>query len=275
MNLLCAWFHIACSVSAPPPPVTVIPTPVNLPSSLSAVASAAAASSCAARAWNGRGTAPTAYMQGMAMSFGKSYCKLKSGDAAMKLASEPNTGDDTHDAISWYNSNYRGLGMVNGGGIDTLRHLFVLAISHGMQESSGKYCTGHDNSAGTETSTEAEAGLFQTSANASSSSPLLAGIYGYYQANPSKCLLDVFSRGVTCSAGNWANVGSGQGAQFQALMKSCPAAAVEVDLVTLRVLKNHYGPIIRKAAELYGPCDDMLSKVQASVDAGNLCASLL
>lgn len=264
--------------SAPKPvvqPTPVISSPAISALDLQALKTIADSAACSAHSWQNRGTAPSAYLEGMALAFAREYCKLNAGDAVAKLAAEANTGDDAHDAISWYNSNFKNISMVNVGGVDTLRHLFVLAISHGMQESSGKYCTGHDMSAGIELATEAEAGLFQTSANAVGSSSLIPGVLSFYASHPANCLLDVFQKNVSCPAHDAVNVGSGSGAQFQQLLKSCPAAAVEVDLITLRVLRKHYGPINRKEAELYAPCDTMLSQIQKAVDSNSsLCGEL-
>ena len=78
-----------------------------------------------------------------------------------------NTHNDSVDALSWYNSNFINLDMMNEeDGVDTMHHLFVLLMGLGMRESSGKHCEGRDRSASNSTSDTAEAGLYQTSWNA-------------------------------------------------------------------------------------------------------------
>jgi hypothetical protein len=160
-------------------------------------------------------------------------------------------------------------------GIDTLRHLFVLLIGLGMRESSGKYCEGRDRSASNTTAETAEAGLFQTSFNARSASPLLPVIFAQYKANP-QGFLDVFKEGVRCSAAGLENFGSGEGVEFQRLSKECPAFAAEFAAVGLRHVRKHWGPIAMRAAEVRAECDEMLRQVQDAVDASPvICSALL
>jgi hypothetical protein len=76
------------------------------------------------------------------------------------LMAKTNSGKDSVDALSWYNSNFKGIGLTNEGGPDTLRDLYLLALGLGMRESSGQYCEGRDTSATNTDSATAEAGLF-------------------------------------------------------------------------------------------------------------------
>jgi len=163
----------------------------------------------------------------------------------------------------------------NTSGADTLRHLFVLMIGLGMRESSGKHCEGRDTTAHNVTSDTAEAGLFQVSFNAKDASPLLPQIFAQYKANPSG-FLDVFKEGVHCSAASLENFGSGDGRDFQRLCKECPAFAAEFAAVALRHIRKHWGPIIRRQAQVRPECDALLSQVQAAIDASDaLRAALL
>jgi len=59
------------------------------------------------------------------------------------------------------------------GGVDVLRHLFVLLTGLGMRESSGHYGEGRDASATNTSAYTAEAGLFQVSYNSHHASLLL------------------------------------------------------------------------------------------------------
>lgn len=124
--------------------------------------------------WLDRGVAPKGYIKGMAVVYAKVYCQLKAANPFAKEMAKANTGNSDKDALAHYAQKFRDLGMNNSvAGVDTLRHLFVLLIGLGMRESSGKYCEGRDRSASNTTAETAEAGLFQTSYNARSASPLL------------------------------------------------------------------------------------------------------
>jgi hypothetical protein len=243
------------------------PPKAPAPSPLDQITRIAAASRLARFAWKGRGKAPAGYVKGMALAYGRVYCKFKAGDAAVVDMGHKNTGDQAHDALAWYEKVFKAAGMDNStSGVDTLRHLFVLLIGLGMRESSGRYCEGRDRSAGNRRADSAEAGPFQTSFNARTASPLLPRIFAQYQANPSG-FLDVFKEGVRPTAADLKNFGSGKGKEFQRLSKACPAFAAEFAAVGLRHIRKHWGPIIRKQAQVRPECDALLSKVQAAVDS--------
>ena len=146
----------------------------------------AARSAIARFDWPRRGVAPAGYIKGMAVVYARVYCKLRAGDPfaiEMAKAKEQST---SCDALSWYDAEFHALGMRNdSAGVATLRHLFVLLIGLGMRESSGKHCEGRDRSQSNTTAQTAEAGLFQTSFNARSGSPLLPQLFAQYLENPS------------------------------------------------------------------------------------------
>ena len=120
------------------------------------------------------------------------------------------------------------------------------------------------------TSDTAEAGLYQTSYNAHSSSNMFDQVMCEYRAgagrdNP-QGWLDVFKEGVECDSGDCQNYGDGWGWKFQDLCKQRPAFAVETCALTLRNLCNHYGPIVRLEAELRPEADAILQQIQDYVD---------
>jgi hypothetical protein len=195
-------------------------------------------------------------------------CKLGAGDAAATEMAKADTGNSNKDALAWYGNVFSAAGMNNSvSGPDTLRHLFVLMMGLGMRESSGRHCVGRDTTASNTTAETAEAGLFQTSFNARSASPLMPVLFTNYAANPSG-FLDVFKQGpVTCSAANLANFGSGPGKEFQRLSKECPAFAAEFAAVGLRNIRKHWGPINTRKAQLHPNADAMLKQVQQAIDA--------
>jgi hypothetical protein len=216
--------------------------------------------------WKDRGAAPRGYIKGMALVFARCYCKLKAGDPAAIAMAQANTGDNNRDALAWYAQKLNNAGLnVEATGAPTLRHLFVLLIGLGMRESSGRYCEGRDRSTSNTTADTAEAGLFQTSFNARTASPLLPKIIQVYNASPDG-FLKVFKEGVTSKPKDLENFGSGAGKDFQKLSKESPAFAAEFAAVILRNQRTHWGPINRKEAEIKPACNDMLKMVQNAVD---------
>src|SRR5215467_10280264 len=168
-------------------------------SPLDQITQMASASRLARFAWRGRGRAPAGYIKGMALVYGRVYCKFKAGDTAVLDMARKDNGDQARDALAWYRRVFNTAGMDNSiTGVDTLRHLFVLLIGLGMRESGGRYCEGPDSRARKVRADTAEAGLFQTSFDARKASPLLPQIFAQYQETPSG-FADVFKEGANCS----------------------------------------------------------------------------
>jgi hypothetical protein len=226
-------------------------------------------SAIASYQWLDRGVAPRGYLRGMAAAFGRLYCKLNQNrDAASEMAMA-DSGDGATDALAWYGNEFSSLGMDNSNaGPDVLRHLFVLLTGLGMRESSGRYCEGRDTSAGNTGGETAEAGLFQVSHNSIYAHFLLAALYAQYRGATD--FQDIFREGVTCNGTSWNNWGAGDGRDFQALTKACPAFAVEYAALALRKIRTHWGPVIRRTAELRPECDDLFQSVAAYIDANGI-----
>jgi peptidoglycan hydrolase-like protein with peptidoglycan-binding domain len=230
----------------------------------------AGGSPLAHHSWSGRGVAPAGYIKGIAVSYANAYAKWKQGASATAVMAAAASGNSSTDALSWYAAGFSTLGMSNAtAGSDALRHTFVLLTGLGMRESSGRYCCGRDMSASNVTADTAEAGLFQQSWNSRSASPELPKLFAQYSGNP-QGFLSVFQEGVTPQAGDLTNYGSGDGAAFQALCKSCPDFAVEAAAIGLRTIRQHWGPINRQEAELRPEADQLFQQVQALVDAGGV-----
>lgn len=270
----------AASPAAPPtvpiiPAASVASDALNLLSleKIARIVSAAATSQIINHRWK-NGSSPRGYVKGSAVSFGNLYAKLLAGDPAAALAAQANTGDDDHDAISWYNSNFQALGMDNSAaGPDTLRHEAVMMLGLGMRESSGIYCEGRDRSANNETADTAEAGLFQASWDFHRASPLITKLFETYYPARFDGYLGIYKEGVSCSPRQLENYGTGRGRDFQALCKVCPDFAYETVAVGLRVIggqrpHGHWGPIQRKEAELIPAADALFKQVQAIVSEG-------
>jgi len=244
------------------------------PGPLDEIIQIAGTSAIAAYNWKNRDVAPRGYIKGMALAYARVYCKLKTGEAAATEMAKANTGNATKDALAWYAQIFQNAGMSNeAAGVNTLRHLFVLLIGLGMRESSGRYCEGRDRSANNTGANTAEAGMFQVSFDARSASPLLPQLFQQYSANPSG-FVDVFKEGVKCTASDLQNFGTGPGRDFQRLCKECPAFAAEFAAVGLRNIRQHWGPIIKKAAEVRPEANLMLTQVGHAVDTSNLCPAV-
>ena len=237
----------------------------------------AAGSNLARSTWSvggGREVAPIGYIKGMALVFAIEYCKLGNGDAAATDMAKANTGVANTDALAHLAPEFTAAGMRNDvAGADTLRHLWVLLMSLGMRESSGRYCQGRDTGANNTAADTAEAGPFQASFNARLGSPLMTQLFQQYRANPAG-FVEVFREGVTCTAADLQNFGAGDGKEFQKLSKESPAFAAEFAALGLRNIRQIWGPINAKTVEIRPECDDFLRQVQDLVDAQNLCPLL-
>lgn len=224
-----------------------------------------------------QGIAPIGYYLGMALTYGRVYCKLKKGDQiAIEMAKKPIAGDKK-DSLSLYNSIFNNNGMTNNrDGVDTLRHLFVLMMGMGMLESSGNHCEGAERRKNKTIinpgANEAEAGLFQTSYNAiySIGDPMLRTIYDYYKANSANGFLPFFAKGAKCDPLDSINSGVGEGVTFQELSKKCPAFTVEFTALALRKTSTHWSTVRDKRAEIVKECDGLFLKVQQYIDTNGI-----
>jgi len=265
------WGALYAEAPPLPGPTPPSPPPAPLtPDQQTAIKNIAARSKIASYSWEDRGRAPTAYTQGMALTFATTYMKLNANDPAAVLMAKARTSSDK-DALNVYRSQFDSMRMSNEtSGGDTLRHLFALMLGHAVRESSGQFCCGRDQSASNTSSTEAETGLFQTSYNAhGASDPQFDNLMDQYMRGECPGYVTTFAQGVSCSSDDWECYGSpsDRGWQFQALCKLAPAFSAESAALTLRKLCNHYGPIIREEVELKADADRMFQEVQDYVDS--------
>lgn len=249
----------------------------------------AAQSECAAHKWgNGRGAAPRSYIEGVTLVFARAVCQPQRADVQV-VSSPMDTSPHNDDALAVYQAKFRAADMRNDtAGVNTLRHSYALLIGLGMMESSGKYCEGRDVSQCFAKADSAEAGLFQTLYGAHHFSTSLVGLFQSYSADQSRCLLEVFQGSITCKIMKSHNpkcpsatsdvAGSGSGADWQRLTKTCPAFATEYGAVVLRKhggLQGEFNPIRKQQAELRPECDSMLRTVQTYVEQHpEVCSAL-
>ncbi|BAO87894.1 putative membrane protein [Caballeronia cordobensis] len=247
-----------------------------------------ASSPCTATDWNDRGRAPRAYLVGMSLVFAKSVCDASRADVVVASRRVHATHTRT-DGLAVYESKFKELGLQNGvSGLDTLRHTYLLLLGLGMRESSGKYCEGRDVSQCFVDPKSAEAGPFQTSWGVHRADPTLSGLMHRYHADKSGCMLEHFKDKISCRIWRSRNrrcpdatsdvVGTGPGAEWQRLTKTCPAFATEYAAVVLRTsggLSGEFNPIRKQQAQLIPACEAMLKQVQTYVtDNKESCSSL-
>jgi hypothetical protein len=258
-----------------------VPAPVASGVYLSQIKELASSSTCANYSWKDRGRAPAGYIKGITLSFARSLCRLKSSEknyfSIAKVMSAANLNNTSKDALAYYQNNFSNIGVDNSvAGEEPLRAVYTLGMGLGMRESNGKYCEGWDTSAGSSrTSSEGEAGLFQVSYNSIGSSVELLKLYTEYQSSSSsRCMLNIFKEGASCSSNSI--LGSGAGADYQIFNKACPAFATEYAMTLLRIERAHWGPINRMEAEVIPACDQLLKNVQDLVnsDTQNVCQDI-
>jgi len=216
----------------------------------------AATSSCAKVQWKNRGLAPLGFIKGMAKTFALSYCAPTS-PTTLKL-SKP-LGSQTDDALKYY-------GLKPATPKDIFIETFTLGTGLAMRESSGSYCTGRDKSAGNTSSDTAEAGLMQTSFNSVNADKELKRLFDFYVKDGAPCYLETFKEGASCKPYDNVNFGAGDGLKFQKLSKSCPAFAAQYSMIVTRVLKSHFGPILRLEAQISTECRQMFKGLASELD---------
>lgn len=215
---------------------------------------------CSGYKWKDRAVAPVGYMNGMAMSFARSYCRAKKIPA---LSVAKAAGDPATDVLAHY-------GKQSAQGLPALLDAWTIALGLGMRESSGKYCEGRDMSATNTAADTAEAGLFQASANSLSAHPELENYAAEYAQNLPACELQLFVEGVnashkSCQPKVVGDEGS-KGRAFQQLSRECPAFAAEYAVTLTRSRRKHFGPLNRKEAEYRTECRSMFEQVAKLVD---------
>lgn len=249
-----------------PPYPPSLPEPLP-PALVTRIKQIAGASPIARYSWRDRGVAPAGYTKGMALAWANVYRRLLERDYIAEQMARANTHNDSTDALSWYDSIFRGAGMRNDvSGPDTLRHLYVLLTGLGMRESSGKHCCGRDQSASNTSSMTCEAGSHQTSWNISDCTSDMEVLMDQYSTDTSLCGLETFEEGVTCSQADWSCYGSGEGLRYQQMSKLCPQFHLEVTALGLRKLRQHWGPINRHEAEVKTACNDLFVEIQELVN---------
>ena len=242
------------------------------------VVAAAKASAIARHNWKDRGPACIGYTAGMAVGYASAYARLQAHDPVadrMSRALEP-AFRDTHgrlkgDALTWYNDQFKAIGMGTATAAERLRRLFVLLLGLGMRESSGRYCEGRDRNANNTGADTAEAGLFQISFDLVASRAELLDVFHHYQNNQDQGLREIFEVEMSPPPRpkDLENFGppTSAGFAFQKISKECPAMTAEIAGLGLREEAGHWGPIINHAAEVRSASKELLLAVEQIIDA--------
>jgi hypothetical protein len=236
------------------------------------------ASGLSAYSWKGRGLVPIGYLNGMALTFARVYCKFLSGDYFVSLmAKAPKPKKGRIDALAYLRKKFKGARMPNiTDGADTLRHLFVLLLGIGVRESEGIFCAPrhfkHKNKS------EDEAGLFQMSYSIGVGNIDRIEINQFYKSLlnlPYSGYLPAFSNGVKCGSFPLTDTSGGAAGEFRNFCLTQPALCAELAALCCRFRRESWGPVNEATVELLPAVDSLLLSVQASVDAEKSCSCFL
>jgi hypothetical protein len=226
----------------------------------------AAISECATHSWKyGQGVMPIGYTKGLALIYAKSYCEHVGNKATVVSIMRGELGEARHDAITFFQE-VSDIPVATP--LQRLEAVYTLAIGMGTRESSGEPGAGaaYDKANPDPTALTAEAGLFQTSFTslyATGNNSLLIELMNRYRADSTLCHADVFKEKTKKPLTN--PVGSGPGADFQQLTKTCPAFATEYVMGILRLRRDHYGTLNDHAVEYQKLCLAMFKEIETRV----------
>jgi hypothetical protein len=262
----------------------IMVSPLAFADLTSDIKAAVRASECSSYRWLDRGVASEGYVQGVAITYARALCHPERPEVkAASVAADSSV--HKNDGLLAYASKFQALGFDNKkSGSTALRSTYAMLIGLGVRESSGKFCEGRDVSMCFSEADSAEAGLIQTSFGASKALPDLRDLFDIYKNNRRDCLVDEFGGPKICRVRKSSNpdcpdttsdvAGSGPGAEWQRLTKTCPAFAVEYGAVILRkkggsgsngTPKGEFGPIRTGKVELISACVAMLEKIELIV----------
>jgi len=214
------------------------------------------------------GHMPIGFTKGAALGWGRLAGKFRAKDPAALFCARA-AGDPARDALGFYAKQFHALGLDNSAdGLTTLRHLWVFVCCLPGPESSWRWWVGVDTTnRGSDTADSAEAGLCQTSWDSRAAKPdLTMALFQHYLTVPEPLLWrDIFSEGIGAPDHPVHEIGSGDGAVFQALSKLAPTFALEYAAIIVRCLRRHYGTIRDRKVVLNPHFDDLFRQVDALI----------
>lgn len=219
------------------------------------------------------------YYYGTLYSMARSICRP--GDSIKSNMLLGNI-DTTKDAVYGFGSQVKLYASLNVADEQHLKSTYSILLSHGLIESNGDYREGVDTTnSSSNTAETAEAGLYQTSYSiryGMEKSAVLAteNLELEYQANRGKCETQLFDKD-RLSKPYSAIVGSGVGADFQRLLRSCPALAVEHAAITIRQDRRHYQPLVKLTSVPLTDCYPVIEEVYDYIikNRDTICSAIL
>lgn len=272
--LLLAALLSACAtapVSPMAPIITIPPTPTSTSTSTSVsissiaipdpaiINAAVVGSQCSKYAFGNRGPAPLGYLKAIATAYARALCFYNGPSHTYAGTIGGPITTDTKDALAHY-------GFTTATGGQRVKNTYTLLLGLGLRESSGQFGTGWDRSKLKDsppiqpTAINSETGAFQVSYDNNSKMPASAALYLDYVANPAFCGTAYQSGAIPQDF-----VGTGPGYDFQHFVRYCPMLQADYAAAGIRVNRLQWGPLNRKEAEYYQPCEDMLSKIEVAI----------
>jgi hypothetical protein len=228
-----------------------------------------------------RGRMPTGATAGIAVNYARALCNK---DAPwVKAVSKATLGAPERDQLAYMAAVLKSAGIPTGSESDNLRAVYASMFSFAAMESSGKACEGKDSGADNDNGDTTEAGMFQTSWNASPTHSELVPMFNAYKRGERPCLTAVYGNSMGgCKSADAINYGVGTAKEFQALSKRCPSMTTEFAAIMFRHGRSHYYPLnqagkperaSQKWIEPHASCVSLLKQVESMVSPG-LCAAL-
>jgi len=138
---------------------------------------------------------------------------------------------------------------------------YTLITGMGMRESSGDIHAGRDLSANNTSDETAETGAFQFSKDSMPAHPDLKDLYTEYRTYPD-----------LCSPEDWQFEGKPKiakvnpNAKFTDFTRQCPRFSAEYAATAARTVREHFGTLNRKEAEMPESCHHMYSEIAQAVE---------
>jgi len=222
-------------------------------------------SECAKTAHDVQGTPPKSYLKGSALSFARAVCHP---EAESNVIASQAVGEPSKDALAHY-------GLKPATPEERLEVVYSLMLGSAARESSWRWCVGKDPGASNSSGETCEAGLYQTSFNSRSASPVLPRLFAKFKADKSGCFADQYKGATKCSEANLKNWGTGEGVEFQKLSKDCPGFATEYHAVMLRTRRSHYGPVNQKRSLVKSSCTKMFKSIRNKIQSNPMLCDML
>jgi uncharacterized protein YgiM (DUF1202 family) len=224
----------------------------------------------------GHGRVARGYTKGMALAFGRTYCKLLANDPIALETAKAVDGANNLDALVRNGSRLSEaeIPVPSAAGVEMLMTVYAVLMGLGVNESDGKWHEGMYGPDGNATHETAEAGIFQTSFNITDNHANARKLYAAYRGKTDPWL-PIFQEGVPYHPNGLKNHGNGPGVEFQELSKYSPTFAAEMAALRMRTKCTHWAPLRDKYVLLTDEALQFFREVKAEIDKSNSCPLLL